>query len=226
MKPPKPAQLIKEDLDHNVGSLIERGLIDDTNFSILRQSGAAWEVTFTGAEHVSIGFSDIDYDQIYNELADKRSYNARLIDGALIQLMYLFDGDRLLQHRLAFLPSPSLRSFQEDPEAYIRDELFLDIVKRRIIPFPLRFDYDDRKKAHKDVIHPRSHLTLGDVENCRIPVTSALSPRWFFEFIIRNFYQTSDRDFVQWLPAHRIQLPKSITGNESRLLHLAVPENM
>lgn len=223
MNPPKIIRLVKEDLDGILGSLIERGLVDDSNFSVLRPTGGNWEVTFTGAEHISIGFDEISYDEIYTELLSKRSYNARLIDGGLLQMMYLFQDEKLLQHRLAYLPSPNLRPFQDDPEAYLRDEIFMEIVQRRIIPFPLRFDYDDRKDAHKDVLHPRSHLTMGDVENCRIPVTSALSPRWFFEFVIRNFYQTQQLDFVKTLPAHKLQLPESITANERRVIHLAVP---
>lgn len=224
MTPPKHSRLVKEDLDGIIGSLIERGLVDDSNFSILRQSGSCWEVTFTGAEYISIGFDEIGYEDIYSELLCKRSYNARLIDGGLLQMMYRFKGETLLQHRLVYLPSPTLRSFQEDPDSYFRDELFMEIVQRRIIPFPLRFDYDDRENAHKDVLHPRSHLTMGDVENCRIPVTSALSPRWFFEFVIRNFYQTQQLDFVKSLPAHKLYLPESITKNERQVIHLAVPD--
>jgi len=221
--PPKEARLVKEDLDGIISALIERGLIDDSNFSILRQVGGKWEIAFTGAEYISIGYNDIGYDEIYAELLNKRSYNARLIDGGLLQMMYLFEGSKLLQHRLAYLPSPTLRPFQEDPESYLRDDLFMEIVSRRIIPFPLRFDYDDRNGVHKDVLHPRSHLTLGDVENCRVPVTSGLSPRRFIEFVIRNFYQTQKLDFVKSLPAHKLHMPESITPNERRLIHLAVP---
>ena len=223
MTPPKEARLVKQDLDGIISVFIGLGLIDDSNFSTLRQVDGKWEITFTGAEYISIGYSDIGYNEIYQELVNKRSYNARLIDGGLLQMMYLFDGGKLLQHRLAYLPSPTLRSFQEDPESYLRDDLFLEIVSRRIIPFPLRFDYDDRKDAHKDVLHPRSHLTLGDVENCRVPVTSGLSPRRFIEFVIRNFYQTQKLDFVKSLPAHKLHLPESITANERRLIHLAIP---
>ena len=158
MTPPKDVRLIKEDLDGIIGCLIEQGLIDDSNFSVLRPKGSDWEVTFTGAEYISIGYNDLGYEEIYSELLEKRSYNARLIDGGLLQIMYRFQGEKLLQHRLAFLPSPTLRSFQEDPDLYFRDELFMEIVRRRITPFPLRFDYDDRDNVHNDIAHPRSHL--------------------------------------------------------------------
>ncbi len=105
----------------------------------------------------------------------------------------------------------------------MRDDLFLEIIQRRIVPFPLRFDFDERDGVHADVTHPKSHLTLGDVKGCRIPISAPLTPRWFVEFILRNFYQTDNHDFVRDLPRHRIKLPASITKNEESLMHMVVP---
>jgi hypothetical protein len=202
--------------------LIERGIADDQNFPVIRQlSEQDWEVSFDGAEHISIAMGDIAYHEIHKELSNKRSYNAKLIDGGLLQMMYRFQGEELSAHRLAYYPSPSLRPFQEDPEAYVRDELFIDIISRRIVPFPLRFDFD--KGAARDVYHPHCHLTLGDVRGCRIPVSAALTPRWFVEFILRNFYQTAERDLVRELPGHQFEFASTITANEIRLIHIMVP---
>lgn len=223
MTPPRDPRNVKNDLDALLGSLIESGIADDQNFPVLRQlSTDGWEVSFDGAEHVSLAMSDSDYSEIYRELFEKRSYNVKLIDGGLLQMMYFFKDARLVRHRLAYYPSPSLRSFQEEPEAYLRDELFLDIVSRRIVPFPLRFDFD--KTAAKDVIHPGCHLTLGDVKDCRIPVSAPLTPRWFIEFVLRNFYQTQAHDFVAGLPAHRFGFPETLATEESRLIHVVVPQ--
>lgn len=116
---------IKEDIDGLISELIGKGVCDDSNFSAIRSSGSKVDVTFSGSEHVSIALGDIEYTEIYRELADKRSYNMRLVDGALLQMMYRIEGDELLQHRLAFYPSPSLLPFQDDPDAYMRDELFI-----------------------------------------------------------------------------------------------------
>lgn len=223
MTPPRNPRTVKNDVEGLLASLIERGIADDQNFPILRQvSAEGWEVSFQGAEHVAIAMGDIDYGDIHRELFDKRSYNVKLIDGGLLQMMYRFEGDKLVQHRLAYYPSPSLRPFQEDPEAYLRDELFLDIVSRRIVPFPLRFDFDET--TARDVSHPRCHLTLGDVKGCRMPVSSPLTPRWFIEFVLRSFYQTDEHDFVGRLPNHRLSFAATITDNECRLIHMVVPQ--
>ena len=156
------------------------------------------------------------------KLTEQRSYSAKLIDGGLLQLMYSFQGDSLVKHRLAYYPSPNLRPFLEDPEAYLRDELFINIVSRRVIPFPLRFDFDEG--AAQDVHHPHCHLTLGDVKGCRIPVSAPLTPRWFIEFVLRNFYQTDKRDFISNLPNHHLSFPSSITTNERKLIHVVIPQ--
>lgn len=223
MKPPRHPQTVKSELDDLVASLIERAIVDDQNFPILRQlSTDGWEVSFGGAEFVSLAMGDIDYRDTYQELSDKRSYNVKMIDGGLLQIMYLFKNDRLIRHRLAYYPSPSLRPFQEEPDAYLRDELFLDIVSRRIVPFPLRFDFDEA--AAEDVSHPSCHLTLGDARSCRIPVSAPLSPRWFIEFILRNFYQTDRHDLIGGLPSHRLSFPATLTRGESRLMHMVVPK--
>jgi hypothetical protein len=125
MTTPRRPRSIKRDLAGVLSKLIEIGIADDQNFPVLRQiSPDGWEVSFGGAEHISIAMKDIDYEVIYRELSEKRSYNAKLIDGGLLQLMYRFERERLVQHRLAYIPSPSLRPFQDDPEAYIRDDLF------------------------------------------------------------------------------------------------------
>ena len=222
MTPPRHPRTIKSDLDDLLSFLIERGIAADQNFPVLRQLAAdGWEVSFGGAEHVSIAMGDIDYSDIHQELSEKRSYNVKLIDGGLLQMMYRFEGDRLVQHRLAYFPSPSLRPFQEDPEAYLRDDLYLEIVSRRIVPFPLRFDFDE--VAAREVEHPNCHLTLGDVKNCRIPVSAPLTPRWFIEFVLRNFYQTEEYDFVGGLPDHRIHFQQCITGSEQEIIHVVVP---
>ena len=222
MAPPARPQAAKQDIDSVLASLIERGIVDDQNFSILRQhSDVKWEVTFDGAQHVAIGMGEIDYADLHKELSGRRAYSAKLIDGALLQMMYRFEGEVLVKHRLAYYPSATLRPFEQGAEEYLRDELYADIVSRRIVPFPVRFDFD--RQAAIDIDHPQSHLTLGDVLGCRIPVTSGVTPRWFVEFVLRNFYQTGRHNFVDQLPPHRLHFDLTITNGEKGLMHLVVP---
>lgn len=86
-------------------------------------------------------------------------------------------------------PSPDLEAFQNQPEIYEQDEIYADIISKKIVSFPIRFDYcaDDIKSTHK---HPRSHISLGEYKNCRIPAYGPISPTVFMDFILESFYNT------------------------------------
>lgn len=217
-----PDNLVNE-INDLIGYLIEIGICDDQNYTSIKGiSNNKFEITFSGSNNLSAIFDSTDYVQIYQALKKNKSYNMKLIDGALVQLMYLIENKEIIKHRLAFYPSPELLSFQHNEDDYMQDKLYIDIVERRIIPFPLRFDFDPNN--HIDVIHPRSHLTLGDAKNCRIPLSAPITPYWFIEFILRNFYQTEKYDLTNELPKQKVYFPTSITNNEKKIIHIIIPE--
>ncbi len=218
----RAARSIKVEMDQILSSLINQGIADDQNFASLHAlASGCFEVTFSGAEHLSIAMDDVSYDAIYSEIAARRSYSIKLVDGGVLQLSYFFEREELKKHRLAYYPSPSLRPFQECPEDYLSDKLFLEIVARRIIPFPIRFDFDPA--AASDVTHPVCHATLGDVLGCRIPVSKGLTPRVFFDFVLRNFYSAGGYDFWKVLPAENHTFDATITNNERAVVHFVAP---
>lgn len=219
----RPAVLLKRDLDDLVGALIEVGVCSVPNFASVRDFGAVEEVSFSSAERVSLISSEDSYEELYGCVATARSFNARLIDGGLLQMMYRFRRGELIQHRLVFFPSPQLPSFQSVPEEYMSDRWFVEVISRKIVPFPLRFDFDDRDEVRSEIVHPSSHLTLGDAKGCRIPVTRPVPPKWFVDFVIRNFYQVEGLDILGKLPRCSSTFDRCITPNEERIIHLNVP---
>ena len=148
----------------------------------------------------------------------------KMADGALIQMTYAFKREHLEQHRLAFFPSPSLEMFQNSPELYLDDEIYADIIAKNIVPFPLRFDFDARDELHAELEHPKSHLTLGQYKNCRIPVSAPLSPYRFMDFILRNFYNTAHGKYSDKLkPSATSGFEESISAKEKKIVYLQVP---
>lgn len=217
-------ETIKTQIDKVIRYLVEVGIANDQNFAFKRMIvGGCVEVTFPQAEHVSIALKDRAYREIYSHLIQERAYNVQMPDGALLQMMYIFNGTTLQRHRLAFFPAPHLEEFQNNPEIYLEDEIYADVVARNIVPFPLRFDYDTRDGIHKEIDHPKSHLTLGQYENCRIPVSAPLTPFWFVNFILRNFYRTASHTFTEKLPIHKELFNESILPAERRIIHIQVP---
>lgn len=218
------ANQTKRQIDGIVRCLIETSLADDQTFPYLdgNQAGLA-RVTFPGAEFVSIALRDRSYDDIYMELVESRAYVIKMLDGALIQMMYQFFQGTLTSHRLAFFPSPFLDDFQSNAEIYLLDDIYADVVARSIVHVPIRFDYNAQNHLHQDLIHPKAHLTLGQYENCRIPVSGPLTPLRFADFILRNFYHTAHHKYTDRLPAFGANFDESITNDEREIAHVVIP---
>ena len=218
------AHQIEKQINELIKCLVEMGLADDQRFAF-RRAGRdnVVQVTFDKAEHVSIALKDRSYAEIYQYLKQVGAFSAKMLDGALVQMMYLFQGSTLQRHRLAFFSSPHLEEYQNNPDLYVEDEIHGDVIARNIVPFPLRFDYDAKSEHHRELVHPKSHLSLGQYENCRIPVTHPLTPFWFIDFILRNFYNTATTRHTDRLPPQDGSFVESILPTERGIVHLSVP---
>lgn len=217
---------IKIQIDSFITKLIELGLSDDQNFPYLKKSGSHTEITFPGAEHTSVPMKDNSYSNIYDHLKEERAYLVKMADGAIIQMMYAFVNNELERHRLCFFPSPHLEEFQNNPELYIEEEVFADIIAKKVVPFPFRFDFDSREEVCKPLEHPKSHLTLGQYSNCRIPVSAPLTPLSFLDFLLRNFYNTAHYRYHNRLfNGHDKKVfAESITREEKEIIFVQIPE--
>ncbi|MEQ1560476.1 MAG: DUF2290 domain-containing protein [Methyloglobulus sp.] len=143
-----------------------------------------------------------------------------MLDGALIQMLYSYRDNKLVFHRLAFFPAPNLESFQNEPDIYEDDEIYADILGRNIVTFPIRFDYDPDN--FEEIEHPKTHATLGQYKNCRIPVSEPLTPEIFIVFLLRNFYNTAFQKYTQKLNTSSYRFNQTITNKEKSLLHLGI----
>lgn len=215
---------VESQINGLVKRLVEEGLADDQNFAFRRDGRhSSVEITFHKADFVSGALRDRPYDEIYDALIRERAYNLKLPDGGLIQMMYAFQSGVLVLHRLAFFSSPRLDEFQNNPEIYLDDEIYADVVAQNIVAFPIRFDYDARDDARQELAHPKSHLTLGQYQNCRIPVTAPLTPKHFLDFILRNFYHTAFTRFADNSPSFSSSFADSILQSERGVIHMTIP---
>lgn len=216
-------QAISTELNNIIRRLVETGLAGDQRLSFVRPlaSGCS-EVTFDMADHTTVALkSNKSYSEIYENLTNNRAYVAKLPDGALCLVRYFFNANGLAQHSIGFFPSPNLEEFQNNPDIYTTDTLYADVLAKNIVPFPIRFDFDI--DAAEEVSHPISHQTLGQYKNCRIPVSAALTPTNFFQFILRNFYNTAYEEFGSTLPVSSLRFPETITASERNVIHVQLP---
>jgi hypothetical protein len=156
--------------------LVGLSLCDRQNYPYLRNLGQGYqEIGVGGGGDISCALRNVPYRDIYKELERTGTYNVRMLDGALIHMLYRFRENIVKAHRLAFFPSPFLEEFQNNPEIYLDDEIYAEVTMKNIVPFPLRFDFDCREAVVVEADHPKSHLTLGQYQNCRIPVSAPIT---------------------------------------------------
>jgi hypothetical protein len=176
---------VRQQVEDFIQRLIKASLSAKQFYPSVRSVGDA--VVIGRPQSTAIALRDVAYEDVYREIDSNDAYDVKLVDGGLLIFQYQFNAtDMLAQHRLAYFPSPTLPTIDDAPDLYEQDELYGDIVARRLVRFPIRFDYAPAQRA--DVVHPASHMTLGQYENCRIPVAGPLGPVSFGTFIIRNFY--------------------------------------
>lgn len=199
---------------------IETGISVKQNFPAINEDAL---LTIGSLKSTTIALKNTPYKDIYNELESNDQYHIKLPDGGLLLFQYTFENqDTLLKHRLGYFPSPSLPSIEEAPELYERDDLYGDILLHRIVRFPIRFDFDP--KNYKRAIHPHSHVTLGQFDNCRIPVSHPSSPNTFFMFIVRNFYFLLYKKNMNSLEKKitKCNIEQCITAHETPIPHLKI----
>jgi hypothetical protein len=186
--------------------------------AIIKGPNGVVDVTISNHGGLSVTLKNIPYIDIYSELDATGTYNMKMVDGALIQMMYRFNEDGLHSHRLAFFPCPDLSEYQNSPDIYESDELYAEVVARNIVSVPVRFDFD--KENAEELHHPTSHLTLGQYSNCRIPVGAPVTPFVFMDFILRSFYNTAHRKLCADLTRFNERFPSTIAKPELNVLHV------
>ncbi len=216
---------IRRQVEKLTADVVGLSLCDRQNFPALRDLGSGYkEVGIGECENLSFALKNVPYHEIYSELDRTQTYNIRMLDGALIQMMYRFKNNRIETHRLAFFPSPFLEEFQNNPEIYLEDEIYAEVIDKNIVPFPLRFDFDCREGVFVEVDHPKSHLTLGQYQNCRIPVSAPVTPYSFINFLLRNFYNTAYKKYCERIGQHSELFVSTIMPLEKNSIFVCTPE--
>lgn len=205
-----------------INVLVQNGICVYQNFPVLKDHNIIW----ADFKDLSFSLKNEPYDVIYDECLKAKDFNILMLDGAIIQFMYKFYREEILEHKLAFYPNPNLERFQDNPnqyeDVYYGQNFFSDMYDKKIVCTPIRFDYNNSDSIHKDVLHPKSHLTIGNYPDCRIPIKAPLTPYRFISFILKSFYFEK---FVNLFNNNTFDcnqnLGEMITANEKKHLHLA-----
>lgn len=201
--------------------LIETSICDAFNSISVHDVGKKSYINWAKYNDISIALKNVEYDYIYQELRKNSQYNYLLADGNLIQLSYEIEDDIISSHRLAVFPSIHLDCYQNDPELYELDCIYADIISKSIVTFPLRFDYSKEPIPH----HPKSHLSLGQFESCRIPVYGPIMPKDFIKFVLKNFYNSFFEERIKTKLDSNNLINYTISDYEQNEMHLFLRRN-
>lgn len=216
------SEIFKE-INNVTRSMIATSLCNAQNYPLTQAKQGKVLITVPNEGSSSI-FKDISYEDMYNTLIKENNFNIKMLDGALITMIYTFDRNErtLLSHRLAFFPSPCLDPYEIDSTKFDQDELYAEVIDKRKIPVAFRFDYDKQAVANSSD-HPASHFTLGQYQHCRIPVSAALTPTLFIHFIVENFYYPAYDRFSRKCPRGKLRFPEEIENDNKSKVYLKIP---
>lgn len=227
-------ELFRKEISDITGYLIANSLIDSQNYPARRQridnievlQSDYWESDYWDNAR-RMQRANVEYATHYRELAAAGAYDLRFLDGALVQLQYEFATDTgdLRRGCASFLPAPDLLPYQDESALYLLDEVYGDVVDRRVVTVPIRFDFDSRADVIQTVHHPQSHLTIGQYPLCRVAVCSAVTPYYFLELVLRCFYRTRQSLPTEGMPGPKARMNKTITLEEEGLVHICLPTN-
>ncbi|MCR4575076.1 MAG: DUF2290 domain-containing protein [Lentisphaeria bacterium] len=164
--------------------------------------------------------NNVKYEDIYNYCLKHRHFICQMFDGSLIQIMYVIKNKNIAKHSLSYFPNPDALNFITENKDIINDDYCEDINVNNIVRFPLRFDYNTTVTNSE----PYSHLTLGSYKNCRIPVSSPLLPRHFFDFIFKFFYNVAYCKSGINITKNEICLPYTLTEDQKQDFHIFIPK--
>ncbi len=164
-------------------------------------------------------YSNILYDSslnaidLYNELLIHDQFNIEFIDGSILIFQCLLNKEQIKKQRIIYI-KPFLNMYNECSENFDSWEAYqIAEETSNLLNFPLilRVDYDC-KETKAD--HPYSHLTISNIENCRIPIVSNISFERFVEFILHQIFNIYNIDI------NKANYPKTIRDNETKMIHI------
>ncbi|MGL5572498.1 DUF2290 domain-containing protein [Cetobacterium sp.] len=194
--------------------LLENGLITRYNTCIISGNNLTWD----NCEELSNFMKEEEYEEIYKKLNESKNFSFQLIDGAIFQLSYVVNKKIIEKMRIAYYPSPDLLNLDYAIEEYEMGYEFLDMLDKYIVTVPIRIDYAPNQ--HEEISHPKTHIHLGQMEGCRIPLTSPIMPNKFFKFIFYNFYNKAYDKYFKEYNFTTQKLTISITDNEKEHGHI------
>lgn len=218
----KNSRQLRTEIKNFIDLVIDYEIAISANPVVCNNIGSMQRVTWqhpANVPHILTNYEFATIDE-YCSLLMSQSYSLVLFDGALVQISFDVQGNRLIGHRLCYYPCP----FDIDAEEFLMSSIGdlvetyrdhgSDLFRLRT---PIRFDYDpDNAKKN----HPATHAHFL-WEHCRCSLAAPISLGHFIKFVFNNFYPQlwENYDFIKEWPQE--MAARTITPSEERLIHFS-----
>lgn len=151
-----------------------------------------------------------DYKDLYKVARENSDYNLLIVsDGSIFQFGYAENEvNQICDLRFAYYESPSEQiSYEEFLTEYELDisecgydfiedySQFISEAELKKSVTPIRYDYSFEQ--YSELVHPISHLHIGQLNEIRIPTSFIMTPLNFVAFVIRHIYWQKWRFLVE-----------------------------
>ncbi len=241
------ASEIRGEIASIVNFLTEKGLAIYSRQTYSRNYNGITEVGWSQeGPNISIALKNLPYKDIYGHLLNNQQYNFVLSDGALIQLLYKFNGNQIIEHRLGFFPAPNINEsdiiaddelgttedFELNTEGDLDTSLIsqddVDELNEREAQYfdshpPIRIDYTPAQ--YQAFAHSETHIHLGHSKECRIPASAPVGPSTYTLFILRSFYSDRIDDTIITKLTTNQKFKHTLKPEESGCVHFNIPSH-
>lgn len=209
------AKIIIKDINHTLTLLRKKKLLRD-------ESGITQNLSANNQIYISYSFkndsSNITYDKnisyidMFDALLSNRQYTLLLYDKGLVQAEFIICNGKIIKERLTFYKKHNKIWGLDEINEYESSDI--DWYSEEFgMPLTLRIDYSPYD--HVECKHAATHLTISNIESCRIPLKSIITFSDFMKFILYHFYDI-------WLGEYSTcyQNEDTITDLERKMLHI------
>lgn len=180
------------DYNNIVRELYEKEMIRDIKCHVTSDLGEVVEITHENKSNESNILYDrhLPIETIMDILLENKEYNLLLYDRSIIKYQFTIKNGKICKERLIFIKKHNYLWTKDEINKKDIDDFGTDWFQEEIsIPIVIRIDYDDEN--YEDIVHPITHMTLSNYEECRIPMMGAVTLYNFINFILNFFYNDS-----------------------------------
>ncbi len=205
------ANEIRSEISSLTQLLTQESLSIDSRIAQLQMRNGICEVGWSkNGPNIALALKDIGYSECHKYFFSNQQYNLILPDGALLQFLYRFEKEKLIEHRVSYMPAPT--DFDDNEE--------FDIASNAALPIRIDFSPDQAVLIN----HSAAHVHLGHNVDWRIPTSAPITPKDFTLFILRSFYADKlSPKIITALCQSRSAFPESIEEIEKEAIYIKVP---